>query len=476
MPFENPPAVSTNPFTPLVKDLKVQAKTKVPYPPGPLNFSLKRTKQMQYDPLALMLKGYSDFGPVYSLKLLTSNVVVLLGPEANHHLLVSNAKNFSWREGSMGNLIPLLGDGLLTIDGDMHRRSRKVMLPAFAREKVMNTYGVIDEEVEGAVAKWRAGQQIDIYTWTRDLALRIAMRALMGINPDAPGTDNHELAELFEQGLGFYSHEITDQMKRGPRTPWSRMQAAKRKLDKAIYNEIDRRRETGERGFDLISMLLDATDEDGQQLDRKHVRDEAMTLLFAGHDTTTSTVAFMFYELARNPEWQAKLRAEQSQQLEGRTAAVTDLMGETLPLLEQVLDETLRRYPPAWVGPRRAIDDFEVCGVKVPAQAPVVYSSWVSHHLPDVWDDPFAFKPERFAPELKSKLQKGQYVPFGAGSRTCIGMRFGQLEIRSIAARIVQEFDVSLPADYRLQVRQQPTIGPKQGMPLNLHSAGEISG
>jgi cytochrome P450 len=261
-------------------------------------------------------------------------------------------------------------------------------------------------------------------------------------------------------------------MLRGPRTPWSRMQRAKRQLDEVIFAEIARRRVAGERGEDLMSLLLDARDEDGEQLTDRQVRDEVMTLLFAGHDTTTSTIAFLFYELAAHPEWADRLREEQREVLGDRPPPAAELMGETLPLLEQVLDETLRRYPPAWVGPRRSIEPFEVCGVRVPGGAPVLYSSWVSHHLPDVWDDPFAFRPERFAAESRARLALGQYVPFGAGSRTCIGMRFGQLEIRAIVSAILSRFALELSGDYVLRVRQQPTIGPAAGMPMVIRDAG----
>jgi cytochrome P450 len=196
------------------------------------------------------------------------------------------------------------------------------------------------------------------------------------------------------------------------------------------------------------------------------VRDEVMTLLFAGHDTTTSTVAFLFYELARNPRWAQRLRREREQAIGAGPPAAEDLMGERLPLLEQVIDETLRLYPAAWVGPRRSIAPFEVCGVRAPGGAPVLYSSWASHHLPDVWEQPFAFRPERFDEAGRAAMAKGQYVPFGGGSRQCIGMRFGQLEIRAIVSAILARFELELAPGYRLTVRQAPTIGPQGGLAM----------
>jgi cytochrome P450 len=190
-----------------------------------------------------------------------------------------------------------------------------------------------------------------------------------------------------------------------------------------------------------------------------------MTLLFAGHDTTTSTVSFMFYELARHPEIVARLLAEQDARFPDGQPTSTQLMSGELTELEMVLDETLRKYPPAWIGPRRAIEPFEFEGHTVPARAFVNYCSWASHHLPDVFDEPEEFRPERFAPEAAAALPKGAYVPFGGGSRTCIGMRFGQLEVRAIATLILSRCTLSLPDSFRLSIRQMPTISPKEGLP-----------
>ena len=468
MSLQAPPPVTGNPVTLIYRDLRNEWQTAVPFPPGDTSFrhAPARAGTMLRDPLSLLLDGYARYGPVFTMRLLTSKVVVLLGPEANHHLLVSNQTNFSWRQGSMANLIPLLGDGLLTIDGDFHRRSRRIMLPVFHHEHIAAALDTMVTETDQAMRGWRVGDHIDLYGWTRTLALRIAMRALFGLDPDGPTARSMDAARLFNEALHFYSYDMPVQWLRGPRTPWQRMQQARRQLDRLIYNEISTRRRTGERGLDLLSLLLDASDEDGTQLSDRHVRDEVMTLLFAGHDTTTSTVAFMFYELARHPEVVDRLLAEQDELMPDGRPTAEQLMSGKLAQLEMVLDETLRLYPPAWVGPRRSIDPFVVCGVHCPGGAPVFYSSWASHRLPDVWEHPDEFRPERFAPERKKALPKGAYVPFGAGPRTCIGMRFGQLEIRTIATAMLARFAYQLAPGYQLRVRQQPTIGPADGMPL----------
>jgi cytochrome P450 len=277
------------------------------------------------------------------------------------------------------------------------------------------------------------------------------MRALFGFHPEV-AAGRSDAADEFEHALGFWSRDYVMQIMRGPGSPFSRMQRARRALDELIYAEIDRRRASGERGDDILSLLLDAEDEDGSHLSKAHIRDEVMTLLFAGHDTTTSTVAFLFHELARAPGWADR--------------AATDA-----DALEQCIDETLRLYPPAWIGPRRAVADFEFAGHTVPAGAFVNYVSWASHRLPDVWEEPHAFRPERFAPGVREQIPKGAYVPFGGGSRTCIGMRFGQQEIRVIAGRILRDFRLELPSNYRLRIRQMPTIGPQDGLPVRVRAA-----
>jgi cytochrome P450 len=349
----------------------------------------------------------------------------------------------------MRDLIPLLGDGLLTIDGPVHRTHRKLMLPAFHRERIQAATGVIQAEVDNALAELRPGETIDIYDWTRRLALRVAMRALFGLDPDRAKAGGLNAAGEFEAALSFYGRDYLLQILRGPRTPFAQMMRSRERLDALLYDEIDRRRASGERGEDILSMLLDASGEDGESLGRTQVRDEVMTLLFAGHDTTTSTVAFMFHELARNP----------------------DVLDDGATTVDMILDETLRMYPPAYIGPRRSVEAFEFGGHRVPANAHVQYCSWASHHLPDVWPEPKEFRPQRFSEENKAKLPQSAYVPFGGGSRTCIGMRFGQAEIALIARGILERFRLELQPGYELNIRQAPTISPRDGLPMRVRSA-----
>jgi cytochrome P450 len=461
-----PPLLDSNPLAAILGDLRDERSATVPFPPGETRFSLPRTRRFANDPLPLLLDAYERFGPVFTLRLFHGNVVFMLGPAANHYLTVSHASNFIWRDSHFRDLIGLMGDGLLTIDGDFHRRSRMIMLPAFHRERILASVDTMIEETTLALEQLTPGRTIDLYAWTRRLAMRIALRGLFGLDPDGGPARSIDAAGLFEHALAFFSAEYALRILRGPFTPWARMQQAARQLDTLIYAEISSRRASGARGEDILSLLLDAEDEDGNSLSDLQIRDEVMTLLFAGHDTTTSTVSFMFYELAHHPAIVARLRAEQAALLVDGLPSASQLASGGLPELELVFEETLRKYPPAWIGPRRSIEPFEFAGHTVPGRTFVNYCSWASHHLPDVFDEPEEFRPERFAPDARAALPKGAYVPFGGGSRTCIGMRFGQLEVRTIATLLLSHFDLTLPSDFSLTIRQMPTISPKQGLPM----------
>jgi cytochrome P450 len=460
----------TSPLAVILDDLRDERSATVPFPPGETSFSMGRTKRFAAEPLEVLLESYERFGPVFTLRLAHGNVVFMLGPAANHYMTVSHASNFHWRESHLRDLIGLLGDGLLTIDGDFHRRSRRVMLPAFQHDRLTAVVDLVVTETDRALEQLEPGPPIDLYAWTRTLAVRVAMRALFGLDPEGERARSVDAAGLFERALSYYAAEYVLRVLRGPFTPWARMQKAARQLDALIYSEIAARRagrsSNGERREDILSLLVDAEDDDGTRLTDRQVRDEVMTLMFAGHDTATSTVAFMFYELARHPEIAARLIAEQEDRFhEGRPTASQLLAGE-LELLEMVIDETLRKYPPAWVGPRRSVEPFEFEGIPVPGRAFVNYCSWASHHLPEVFPHPDEFRPERFTREARAALPKGAYIPFGGGPRICIGMRFGQLEVRTIATMILSRFTLSLPEEFELEIRQMPTISPKHGLPM----------
>ena len=269
----------------------------------------------------------------------------MLGPEANHFVTVAHPENFHWRESSFGDLIPLLGDGLLTIDDAYHDRAREIMMPAFHREQVAASVEAMVAEATPAIERLHQGDVVDVYEWMRGLAMRIAMRALLGLDPDEAGK-GAAAAEHFERALGFYGTDFHLRLLRGPGSPWSKMTRSRAVLDEIVYAEIAQRRAAADASrMDILSLLVGVRDEAGEGFTDKEIRDQVMTLMFAGHDTSTSTLTFMMHELARHPDVLAGLCAEQDEVLGGGTPSIDQLERE-MPYLEMVLDEVLRLYPP----------------------------------------------------------------------------------------------------------------------------------
>jgi cytochrome P450 len=458
-----PEPVPTGPVRRLIADWRAERSASAPFPPGDLTPSLRRTRRLVADPLNLLLEAYARHGPVFTLRIFHARHVFAIGPEANQYMLVTHAGNFRCRDGSASVLIPLLGDGLLTTDGAVHDRARGLMLPAFQHARVAATHAIVRDETERALSVWAPGARVDVYAWARDLSMRIATRALCGFGSRSVADPAAEFMNTF----GYICRAHTLQFLRGPGTPYARMMAARRRLDALVLDEIARRRTTGERRDDVLSMLLDATIDDGTQMTDRHVRDQIVTLLFAAHITTAPAIAFLFHELARHRAWADRVAAE----LSARELTADELTRGADSQLDLALLETLRLYPPAWLGPRRSVETFTLAGMTVPGGALVNYSPWATHRLPDVWEEPNAFRPERFAQANRARLPRGAYVPFGGGSRTCLGKRFAELQIRTIAARALREFRLSTVPGFRLEPAVLPALGPKGGMPMVVHAA-----
>ncbi|MEX2108453.1 MAG: cytochrome P450 [Solirubrobacterales bacterium] len=464
-----PKQLSANPVVRVLDDVRAEfrVRRRGTYPPGPKDFNFGRTLQAARDPLPLLLSLYEEHGPIFSTRLLHHPVIFMLGPEANHFITVAHPENFHWRESSFGDLIPLLGDGLLTIDDAYHDRAREIMMPAFHREQVAAAVEAMRIESEAAIAPLKSGEVVDIYEWMRGLAMRIAMRALLGLDPDEAGK-GAAAAEHFERALGFYGIDFHLRLLRGPGSPWSKMVASRTILDEIVYGEISQRRADPDPDkMDILSLLIGVKDEAGEGFSDKEVRDQVMTLMFAGHDTSTSTLTFMMHELARHPDVLARLQAEQDEVLGGKDPDI-DLLEREMPYLDMVLDEVLRLYPPAWIGPRRAVRDFEFAGHQVKRGAYVNYCSWASHRIPEVFPDPEAFIPERFTRERKAALPRGAYVPFGGGRRICIGKRFGQTEVKLVATMLLQRLRLDAMPGRTMTIRQMPTLSPRGGLKMRV--------
>jgi cytochrome P450 len=437
-------------------------------PSGSTAPSWEHTRRIIADPLGLLLEHERRFGPVFTIRLLHEPIVWAIGAEVNHQILVSDFDAFAWREGRFADLWPLLGDGLLNTDGPYHRDFRMLLLPAFHRDHIAAVAETMVEEARAAAEALREGEVLEMYRWVRRLAMRIALRALLGM--DATAGRERALAAAFEASLAIHGEPVLLQMLPVPGTPLARAIAARRALDAIIRAEIEERRHRGDPGAGVLGLLLGATGADGRPLSSGVVRDQTVTLLFAGHDTATTAFTFLVHELGRHPEARRALEDELDRVIGPRPPSASDLDGHALPVLERSLKETLRRYPPAWVGPRRTTREVTLAGVRVPAELGLHYSSWATHHLPDLYPEPFRFDPDRFLPEREAALPRGAYIPFGGGSRMCLGKRFGEYELRALAATLLGRLRLEPRSHADPRVVTTPTLGPKGGLQFTVRA------
>jgi cytochrome P450 len=445
-------------------------ETNTTLPPGPKRLPIVGNAwQFQRDPLGFVRQLQKTYGRMATVHLGKAPVVLFFRPEHVRYVLVEHPRNFTKPgRGGIGQLHLLLGDGLLTSDGDFHRQQRRLVQPAFHRQRVEGYAGVMTQFAEEAIAVWQAGQEVDMAREMQQLTLRIITKTLFNL-------DSREQTAIVGQAF----NEIIGNSRRAfggaprlridsPYTRYGRLLAGRRALDTFVYDLIALRRREGRDEGDVLSMLLKAQDE-GQGMTDKQVRDQVLTFVAAGHETAQNTLSWTFYLLSQHPDVREKLLAELQRVLGGRTPTVEDL--PNLPYLEWVINESWRFYPPAWTQGRRAVEAFELDGYHFPAGTVAIFSQWVLHHLPDVWGDPEVFRPERWDPANEQKIPHGAYFPFGMGPRICIGMPFAQMETRLLLATILQRYVPRLAPGFPVVLQPRVTLRPKYGMKMILEPA-----
>ena len=369
------------------------------------------------------------------MRLLHSRVIFMLGAEANHFVTVGHPENFHWRESSFGDLIPLLGDGLLTVDDDFHDRARAIMMPAFHREQVGAAVAAMEVEAAGEIAKLAPGEVVDIYDWMRNLAMRIAMRALLGLDPDEAGK-GAAAAEHFERALGYYGIDFQWRLVRGPRSPWSKMVSSRRVLDEIVFAEVGRRRADPDPGRrDILSLLVGVRGEGGEAFSDREIRDQVMTLMFAGHDTSTSTLTFMLTSSPATPTSSpASARSRTACSAARRRRSISSSARcPTWRWSSTRCCGSTRRPGSARAAPSASSSS---AATRCPAAPTSTTAPGPATESPRSSPSPEAFIPERFTRERKAALPRGAYVPFGGGQRICIGKRFGQTEVKLVATML----------------------------------------
>jgi len=419
---------------------------------------------MGRDPIAFLTTLRDQYGDIARVPLGPETLYLFSDPELVREVFVTNHRNFHKGRGLERAKI-LLGDGLLTSEDEFHLRQRRLAQPAFHRQRIAAYGATMAAYAAARRDRWRDGTTIDAHREMMALTLAIVGKTLFDADVEHEAAEIGEaLATTFESfNFGFFL-PFGALLDRLPLPATLRFRKARARLDATVYRLIEeRRRSSADRG-DLLSMLLLAqdTEGDGSRMTDLQLRDEAMTIFLAGHETTANALTWTWYLLSQHAEVEARLHAEIDSALGGRAASLDDM--SALPYTRMVLAESMRLYPPAWIVGRRAMGPFQANGYTIPARSIVLMSQYTMHHDARWFPDPERFDPERFAPDRQADRPKFAYFPFGGGPRVCIGEQFAWMEGVILLATIAQRWRFRLVPGHPVAMQPIITLRPKYGM------------
>jgi cytochrome P450 len=437
------------------------------HPPGPRGRLLSgNLRQYFADPLGFMTQCARQYGDVVALRFGPKPVLLLSHPDLVEYVLVTGNRNFK-KDFTIQLYRPFLGNGLLTSEGDFWLRQRRLAQPAFQRQRIAGYGETMVAYTERMLAGWHDGETRDLHADLMGLTLDIAARTLFGI--DMTG-EAHRVGAALADGLEGIEYRFSSLLIPPLWVPTPnnrRIHRARRALDEILYRKIEEKRRSGLVGDDLLSLLLHARDEDdGSGMTDLQLRDEAMTLLLAGHETTALALSWTWYLLALYPEVEEELEAELQAVLGGRSPTVADL--PRLLYTEQVVTEAMRLYPPAYGLGREAIDDCTIGGYHVRRGTTIFVFQWVVHRDPRYFDNPEEFRPARWADGLAQRLPRYAYFPFGGGPRMCVGSTFALMETALVLATVAQRFRMRLVPGAQVTPWPSITLRPRHGIQVKL--------
>jgi cytochrome P450 len=413
--------------------------------------------------LTLVHQRYGDFVRTR----LPLQLYFVADPRAIEEILVKKADAFR-KDRTSKLLARVVGNGLLVNEGESWRRQRRLVQPAFHHQQLQSYAALMVGAIERARAGWRDGETRDVHADMMGVTLDIVAESLFGADVSAAASDiGHIIGDLMEQFGRVLGLSGRFQPPAWVPTPANRrLRRTSRRLDALIQGIIEARKRSGETRDDLLSLLIRARDEGGGQMTDAQVRDEAVILFLAGHETTALALTYALYLLATHPGAQARLDDEVDRVLGGRSPGLGDL--EKLTFTEAVILESMRLYPPAWGLGRQAAVPVEITGYTFPKGAEFVLSPWVVHRDARIFDDPEAFKPERWENDLQRRLPRFGYFPFGGGPRVCIGNRFAMMEAKLVLASAVQRFRFDPTPATAINLFPSVTLRPRGGVRLRL--------
>ncbi len=439
---------------------------------GP-RFGFRKIAELQRDPLTMLTAVKNTYGDLVRIQLPLAKAYLVSDPALIEQVLLRDHHVFH-KDPLTRELRFLLGDGLLTSEGDKWKRVRKLASPPLTK-RAITAYADAMVEIGGTYASFPTGVSRNIHDDMQKLTLAIVTRTLFGT--DLPsGAEN--VGDALHTAMDYFLN-YTRSMKRLipkwlPIPAHLRMRKARNTIDATVMQVIAQRRAAAsDEAIDLISLLLKARDDEGSGLTDRQLRDEAITIFLAGHETTALALAYGLMLLAQHPEIQAKAHAEVDTVLAGRKASAADY--PRLSFLDQIITETMRLYPPAWVVAREPSEVYDLAGLRIGTREQVWISQWIVHRDARWFPEPDAFKPERWTADMREQLPRFAYFPFGGGPRICIGNHFAQMEAVLVLATLLQARSYTQAPDHELRLECSVTMRPAKGVRLIPHARAQSS-
>ncbi len=452
---------------PLIELPWQKSSPKHPVPPGPKGLGhLKATYEfMGGEQVPFMRKMQREYGDFVNFRLGTFNNYLISDPEMIHEVLIGKSKVFK-KDAITHDLEELLGQGLLTAEGEYWRRNRKIAAPALKRKQIASYADTMVSLTAKHMDAWKQGHQTELHHDMMQLTMAIVVKTLFNLDP---GEEVAAVEESIEKAMHFFhlnTHTLWRFMPEAlPMKARDDFYAAIEMLNSVIYKLIEDRRNSDEEGDDLLHRLILATDEDGNHMTDAQLRDEAITMFLAGHETTALTISYTWRLLAENPDVARRLYQEVDDILGGKPATVDDV--RKLKYTEAIIKESLRIHPPAWIIGREPTEDVEIGPYLIPKGAQVLMCQSVLQMLPKYFVEPTQFRPERWLdPEFEKSLPRHVYMPFGGGPRVCIGNHFAMMEAILVVATMTQH--VELDMDLSIPLTKQPAVTWRPTSPLNI--------
>ncbi|WP_420631450.1 cytochrome P450 [Candidatus Leptofilum sp.] len=435
-----------------------------------VNLSPLRIPEIQRNPLGFLQQNAAEHGDFIHYPLGLWEVFQLNHPDLIEHVLVTNQQNYSKNTVQYNTLAKITGRGLLTSDGRFWRRQRRMIQPAFHRQRVLAWGQMMLQATQNMLAGWETAvhtnQPLDIDEEMMAVTLNIVGEALLGLDLQADASQlTHAVLTMLEYVV-YRSQQPVALPLSVPTPRHRRFHQGLRLLDELIEQAVKNHKRGKENPNTILSQMLTAVDHNNQPMTKDELRDEVITLLIAGHETAASGLTWLFYLLSQNPAVEEDLLAEIDGVLNGRPPTTDDL--PNLPTVQRVIAEALRLYPPAWVITRRAIAADIIFGAKISANALIIMSPYTTQRHPAFWEKPEQFYPDHFMPEAQKTRSRYAYFPFGGGARLCIGDQFAKVEIGLVSAAVLQKYRLQLLPNHPVVADPLVTIRPKHGLMMTL--------